>query len=195
MHDTEPSPRDAEDPVCTTTLGPDWDALIEQFQPLINSVCRQFRLGSEDAADVSQDVWLKVFINLSSIRDPRALPGWIKTTTTNAACGVIRARHRVALLADPGTTNATILMSSSDGDVDAHLLRAERCEAVRQGVAELPPRTQELVGLLAADPPIPYEQISSQMNMPIGSIGPTRARCLSKLANTATIQALTRDAA
>ena len=164
---------------------------------MINSVCRSFRLGAEDSADVSQEVWLKAFTHLHTLRDPNALPGWLKTTTTHAACSLFGITRRTTLLADP-----SILENSScpgalavDEEVDAELLREERVSAVRTAVAELPARSQELVGLLVADPPVRYEQISVLMDMPIGSIGPTRARCLSKLAGTGPVRALFDTAA
>lgn len=180
----------------TAPQEPNWDALVAQYQPLIDSVCRRFRLSADDSADVSQEVWLKAFTHLHTLRDPKALPGWLKTTTTHVACSLFGSTRRTVLLADP-----SILENSNcpgalavDEEVDADLLRDERVSAVRTGLAELPARSRELVDLLVADPPIRYEEISVLMHMPIGSIGPTRARCLSKLAGTAPVRALT-DAA
>jgi RNA polymerase sigma factor (sigma-70 family) len=72
-----------------------WNALIERYQPIINSVCRRYRLKPEDAADVSQTVWMKVVDNLDRIREPRAIPAWIKTTAQRAALTVLRSRYSV----------------------------------------------------------------------------------------------------
>ena len=176
---------------------PDWDALVAQYQPLINSVCRSFRLGAEDSADVSQEVWLKAFTHLHTLRDPNALPGWLKTTTTRVACSLFASTRRTSLLADPAILENSrgSLASTVDDEVDAELLRDERVSAVRTALRELPARSRQLVDLLVTDPPIRYEEISVLMDMPIGSIGPTRARCLSKLAGTAPVRALLETAA
>ncbi|GAA3627659.1 RNA polymerase sigma factor [Microlunatus ginsengisoli] len=172
----------------------DWDALVAEFQPLISSVCRHFRLGPEDSADISQEVWLKAFTHIHTLRDPHALPGWLKTTAYHAACSLVDHKRRTTLLADPDVLE-TSSWTAVDAEVDADLLHHERVAAVRTGLAELPERSQELVSLLVADPPIRYEEISVLMDMPVGSIGPTRARCLSKLAGTAPVRALLESAA
>jgi RNA polymerase sigma factor (sigma-70 family) len=170
-----------------------WNALIEGYQPIINYVCRRYRLTPEDAADVSQTVWMKVIDNLDRIREPRALPAWIKTTALRAALAVLRSRDRLALV-DVSQDNARgwspLTPSSYNSEVDARMLDAERRAAVRDGLAELAESHRALLGLLVADPPIAYQHISDQLGLPIGSIGPTRARCLRKLAATTSIQAL-----
>ena len=70
-----------------------WNALIERYQPIINSVCRSYRLKPEEAAaDVSQTAWMKVVDNLDRIREPRAIPAWIKTTAHREALALPRAQ-------------------------------------------------------------------------------------------------------
>jgi DNA-directed RNA polymerase specialized sigma24 family protein len=66
-------------------------------------------------------------------------------------------------------------------DVDEGLLAAERAAAVREAMALLPWRWQKLLEMLMADPPVSYAEISSQLGLPVGSIGPTRGRCLERL--------------
>jgi RNA polymerase sigma factor (sigma-70 family) len=169
------------------------NALIEAYQPIIKSVCRSYRLKPEDAADVSQTVWMKVVDNLDRIREPRAMPGWIKTTATRAALGVLRSRNRLSVVdvSQDNPAGWSLLTPSTDGsEVDAGMLDAERRAAVRNGLAELTESHRTLLGLLVADPPISYQQISDQLGLPVGSIGPTRARCLRKLAATTAIRAL-----
>ena len=170
-----------------------WNALIEAYQPIIKSVCRSYRLKPEDAADVSQTVWMQVVDNLDRIREPRAMPGWIKTTATRAALGVLRSRNRLSVVdvSQDNSAGWSRLTPSTDGsEVDAGMLDAERRAAVRNGLAELTESHRTLLGLLVADPPISYQHISDQLGLPVGSIGPTRARCLRKLAATTAIRAL-----
>jgi RNA polymerase sigma factor (sigma-70 family) len=170
-----------------------WNALTERYQPIINSVCRRYRLRPEDAADVSQTVWMKVLDNLDRIREPRAIPAWIRTTARHAALAVLRACDRLTLLDGSQDNSARWLPltpSSYDSEIDARLVDAERRSAVRDGLAELTENHRALLSLLVADPPITYQQISDQLGLPVGSIGPTRARCLRKLAATTAIRAL-----
>jgi DNA-directed RNA polymerase specialized sigma24 family protein len=67
---------------------------------------------------------------------------------------------------------------------------AERNAALRAAFAELPPRYQQLLAMLAKDPPVPYAQISATLQIPVGSIGPQRARCLERLRKSPALAAL-----
>jgi hypothetical protein len=121
------------------------------------------------------------------------MPGWIKTTATRAALGVLRSRNRLSVvdISQDNSAGWLLLTPSTYGsEVDAGMLDAERRAAVRNGLAELTESHRKLLGLLVADPPISYQQISDQLGLPVGSIGPTRARCLRKLAATTAIRAL-----
>ena len=185
----------ADDPITAVKSSDEdgWNALIEGYQPIINSVCRRYRLKPEDAADVSQTVWMKVIDHLDRIREPRALPAWIKTTAQREALAALRSRDRIALL-DVSLDNSAgwspLIPSSDSSEVDAPMLDAERRAAVRDGLTVLPESHRALLSLLVADPPITYQQIGDQLGLPLGSIGPTRARCLRKLAATTSIRAL-----
>src|SRR6476660_2625009 len=77
-----------------------WEHLVARYQPLVNSVTRRCRLSDVDAADVSQTVWVKLLENLANLREPRALPGWILTTTTRASLRVLAAAKRI-MVVDP----------------------------------------------------------------------------------------------
>ena len=170
-----------------------WNALIERYQHIIDAVCRRYRLRPEDAADVSQTVWMKAIGNIDRIRELRAMPGWIKTTATRAACTVLRSRDRLTLLdvSEPNSADwSPLAPAPGSSEVDAQMLHAERRAAVRDGLAELTESHRALLSLLVTDPPVSYEQISDQLGLPVGSIGPTRARCLRKLAATPSIRAL-----
>jgi RNA polymerase sigma factor (sigma-70 family) len=185
----------AQGPVAAVMRSDDqaWNQLIERYQHIIDAVCRRYQLRPEDSADVSQTVWMKAIDNLDRIRDLRAMPGWIKTTAMRAACTVLRSRERLTLV-DVSEGNSgdwsPLHPASGSGEVDAQMLHAERRAAVRDGLAELTATHRALLNLLVIDPPISYQQISEQLGMPVGSIGPTRARCFRKLAATPSIRAL-----
>jgi RNA polymerase sigma factor (sigma-70 family) len=164
-----------------------WNALVERYTPLVLSVVRRHRLQGSDGEDVVQTVWLRLVENLGGIREPAALPGWILTTTRNECLHVLRA-HRLVTPADPGEEGWQD--TSGQPTVDAEMLDAERHEALLMALAELPDRQRSLLLLLIEDPPLPYDEISRRLGIPVGSIGPTRARALARVRTNLAVQAL-----
>lgn len=165
-----------------------WDRLVDRYMALVISVIRKYRLSDKDAEDVSQTVWLRLVEYIDRIREPRALPGWIATTTKNEALRLLKAKS----LVDPTNPSAggPLDVDTDSVELDDSLLREERHQAILAGLAELEPHQRRLLELLVADPPLSYQEISRRTGMPVGSIGPTRARCLARLKSTAPIQAL-----
>jgi RNA polymerase sigma factor (sigma-70 family) len=165
-----------------------WDALVERFAPLLWSICRRHGLGGADADDVGQSVWLHLVDQLDHLRDPAGLPGWLATTTRRECGRVLRGAR------GPGTArsaaDADTVPDERAGTVEQDLLAAERHAALREAFTHLPPDGQQLIALLIADPPVPYAQISAQLGIPVGSIGPNRARCLDKMRRHPAIAAL-----
>lgn len=84
----------------------------------------------------------------------------------------------------------TCPLEPENSAVDANLLAVERHEALLMGLAELPDRQRSLLMLLLEDPPLPYEEVSARLGLPIGSIGPTRGRALTRLRSLRAIRAL-----
>jgi RNA polymerase sigma factor (sigma-70 family) len=165
-----------------------WDALVERYAQLIWSICRRYQLSRADADDVSQSVWLQLVDKLGTIRDPAALPGWLATTTRRECGRVWRAAHNsrtAAYVLDAGT-----IPDEQTETAEQELLQAERHAALREAFVDLPPCDQRLIDLLIADPPMPYAEISARLGIPVGSIGPTRGRCLDKLRRHPAIAAL-----
>ena len=163
-----------------------WNALVERFAPLVTAVTHRFRLTHSDVDDVAQTVWLRLVEHLADLREPRALPGWIVTTTRNEALRVLSAQRRV----DTVDAKAHARLDTTNDDVATNLLLAERRQAVTAGLAELQSSHRELLLLIFADPHISNRQISQRLGIPAGSIGPTRARCLKKLKDTTPLRAL-----
>ena len=158
-----------------------WCGIVERYTPLLVSVLRGYRLGEDDLRDVAQTVWLRLVEHLGSLREPRALPMWIITTAKNESVRVLKARARTSPFSAVYEDEAEVPQVADTEDLDAALLRDERRRALLSAFAELSDRDRALLTLLVADPPIPYAEISSRLDMPIGSIGPTRARVLAKL--------------
>ena len=164
-----------------------WDALVERFGPLIWSICRNYRLERADIEDVAQNVWLKLVDQLSRVRDPAALGGWLATTTRREC---FRARQAADKFAPDGQAMDDLPEQDAVTAEDEVLL-AERHAALREAFARLPASNQRLLALLAADPPVPYAEISAWLGIAIGSIGPNRRRSLDRLRNDPAIVALT----
>ena len=165
-----------------------WDALVERYAPLIWSICRRYRLTEAEAADVGQNVWLYLVGQLDKLRDPAALAGWLVTTTQRECGRALRTAHGPQAAGhelDLETIPDKETVTAEEG-----LLAAERHAALREAFTRLPPRYQQLLTFLMADPPVPYAQISARLGIPVGAIGPTRGRCLNKLRRDPAIAAL-----
>src|SRR5262249_24730334 len=164
-----------------------WDALVERYAPLIWSICRRYQLGRADAEDVGQYVWLNLVSQLGNLRDPAARPGWLATTPARECAKALRAARRPPAwqMPDDGSIPDTLAATA-----EQELLLAERHATLREALTCLPPGCQRLLILLSQDPPVPYAQISAELGIPVGSIGPTRSRCLQKLRRHPAIAAL-----
>jgi len=153
-----------------------WQELFARFGGLLWSVARSYRLGHSDAGDVVQCTWLKLVQHLGSIQNPEAVGAWLATTARRECLRVIDGGRAQVLFGDdvpepPG----------EEVELDEDLLRSERDCLLWHAVSLLRPEDQALVRMLASDPPASYAEISAALDMPIGSIGPTRARCLERL--------------
>ncbi|RJK96510.1 sigma-70 family RNA polymerase sigma factor [Vallicoccus soli] len=156
-----------------------WDALVERFAPLVWSVARGYRLGQADASDVSQTVWLRLVEHLRDLREPQALPGWLATTTRHECLRVLRRAGREVPDDDPAGGVAE--RPSGEPGPEALAVRGERDVLVWQALQTLSDRCHLLLRTLACSPEASYAEVSAALEMPIGSIGPTRSRCLAHL--------------
>ncbi|HEX3425320.1 MAG TPA: sigma-70 family RNA polymerase sigma factor [Acidimicrobiales bacterium] len=154
------------------------ESLVERLQRLVWHTIAEFGLTREDRQDVFAAAFCRLFERLDTIRQPERLPGWIATTARNEAHTLLRARGRLVATEeiDDGDSNQPL--------ADERLLDAELRVALRAGFGSLPHGCRQLLRLLSADPCPSYDEISSLLDMPHGSIGPTRRRCLERLRNT-----------
>ena len=156
-----------------------WNAITDRFTSLLWSVARSYRLGSDDAEDVVQNTWLRLLENLTKIDNPEALPGWLATTARREALGILRRRGRTVLTRDEDL--GVDLADPASTELDSALLEDERDVELWASFAKLPERCQQLLRvLMAVDRPV-YAEVSAAFDMPIGSIGPTRMRCLERI--------------
>ena len=155
-----------------------WAEIVELYTPLVWSICTWLKLSSAGIKNVAQMIWLLLAERLGKLRDPAALPGWLATTTRRECVRVINA------VGESGQRQAKLdeaLQFADDTAIDEEISFAERNAALLEAFAELPPHCQQLISMLLADPPNSYAEISATLNIPVGSIGPQRARCLERL--------------
>ena len=161
-----------------------YDALVGRFGALVWHIARAHRLNNEDAADVSQTVWLRFVEQLDRLREPSRAGAWLATTARRECLAVIRRAGRVVPVDLVSLDHQGVSQLPPVVAVDAEQLEArDRVAAVRSAFADLSDQCQALLRLLSADPPVAYDHISAALAMPVGSIGPTRQRCLRRLAD------------
>jgi len=152
-----------------------WDELVEGFGGLVWSIARGYRLGSL-TDDVVQTVWLRLAENCDRIREPDRLAAWLATTTRNEALRVANKQKRLVSVGElPERVDATV------SGIDELVTDSDTLSHVLQAFAKLSATDQQLLRLLCTVPPLDYATIADLLERPIGSIGPSRERCLKKL--------------
>lgn len=168
-----------------------WDALVERFNGLVWSVARGYRLSTTDAADVVQTAWLRLVERLDTIRDPERVGAWLATTTRREALRVIRGAGRQVPTDEEWRLEPR---EPDDPPPETGLLEAERDAVLWASVQALSEPCQRLLRVLMAGPPPSYEEVAAALDMPIGSIGPTRGRCLERLRQVVVRSGITTEA-
>jgi RNA polymerase sigma factor (sigma-70 family) len=166
-----------------------WAVLVRRFQRLVYTVPRTAGLPEEQAADVFQFSFQRLHQNLHRLEDPSRVRAWLVTTAKRETLRLLSENRRYASSAPAGA-------SADDGDdidplaalpdpaplQDAQLDALQQQHRLRAAVDKLDPAARQLVELLfLEEEPLPYAEIARRLQMPEGSIGPTRARCLAKL--------------
>jgi RNA polymerase sigma factor (sigma-70 family) len=153
-----------------------WDAIVDSFSGLVWSISSGYRLGA-DAAEVVQTTWLRLLENLDRIREPERLGGWLATTARRESLRVLRLRGRELVTDDESRFD---LGPSGAPTPEDALLDSDRRRLLWDAFARLPENCRRLLQLVVVVAP-PYAEVAAALEMPIGSIGPTRARCLARL--------------
>jgi RNA polymerase sigma factor (sigma-70 family) len=134
------------------------------------------RLAPADVEDVTQTTWLRLLEHADKIREPAAVGAWLETTARRESLRLLRASSR------EHPTDNELMLDAPVAPVDDQRLQAsERRVAVGAALKQVSGHQRELLSMLFAEPAPSYAEISRRLGMPIGSIGPTRARCLERL--------------
>jgi RNA polymerase sigma factor (sigma-70 family) len=160
-----------------------WNGLVRRFGGLLWSICRAYGLGPSDAADVFQLTWLRLLEHLDKIREPERLPGWLATTCRRECLTLLRRRNRTQPTDDERMLDQ---LSGVTPGADHLALMSERDSALWRAFDRLSARCRRVLRALVIDPvesPRSYALAAAALDMPIGSLGPTRKRCLAHLRN------------
>jgi RNA polymerase sigma factor (sigma-70 family) len=161
-----------------------WNAIVDEYAGLLWSVVRGFRLNEAQAADAVQTTWLRLVEHIADLREPGHVAGWLKTTAQRVCLQVIRqgGREQLTDWDEERGSGSGIRHDGPDEDgPETAALRQEQQVLVRRVLADLPDRHRQLMELLLASPAISYQEIGARLGMPVGSIGPTRARILARM--------------
>ncbi|HEX6674663.1 MAG TPA: sigma-70 family RNA polymerase sigma factor [Actinomycetes bacterium] len=163
-----------------------WEEVVERYAGLIWAVARAHRLDAAKAADVSQVTWLRLLQHVNAVREPERLGAWLATTARRECLRVIGAGRRDVPVGD----GAELQQGESAASPEDALLGLERDVALRHALESVSPRCRRLLRLLFTDPEPSYAEVSAALGMPVGSVGPTRARCLDCLRRDRRLRAL-----
>lgn len=152
-----------------------WREIVRRHLPLLWSVARSVRLREADAADVCQHAWLALAENLHRLQDPAKLSGWLITTARHEALRVVKVRGRELPVdlwgpPEPDFPSPEELVLADD--------RAVRLWRAFAGLSE---QCRGILRLVAYAPGLTYRDVAEAVGIPVGSLGPTRSRCLAVL--------------
>jgi RNA polymerase sigma factor (sigma-70 family) len=152
-----------------------WETIVRRFEPAVAAMISSYRLQEADARDAAQRTWLRMLENHQQIREPEALGGWLKTTARRECLRILAEQRRTD--PQPETTE----YADSGADVERTVIDNEQARYVRNLLTMLPARSFALLNSLFQEDPPAYAQLSAATGIPVGSIGPTRARALRRL--------------
>ncbi|MGH3775150.1 MAG: RNA polymerase sigma factor [Pseudonocardiaceae bacterium] len=154
-----------------------WEEIVGRYSGTVSAAVRSFRMQEADALDAIQMTWLRLMTSWRRVQDPERLSGWLATTARRECLSILRQSKRTAY------RDEAMLGADADpsADPEQYFLTAETMLALRSLVAELPLRGRILLQALFSDSPPPYAEIARITGIPVGSMGPTRARALRQL--------------
>jgi RNA polymerase sigma factor (sigma-70 family) len=154
-----------------------WDQLVKKHERRLWAIARARGLDPDAAHDALQGTWLRLLDHVDRIREPAALGGWLATVTRHEAIGLSKQRARERDRAERLGGQQTLDGAPADADI----VLGEDLAGVASAFGQLSERCQQLLRLVFSSAELSYADIADDLGVPIGSLGPTRARCLAKL--------------
>lgn len=160
-----------------------WEAITFRYQKLLYSIPWRAGLGKDLAADVLQEVFTTLYLKLDQLEKPEFLRAWLITTAKHKTMHLISRETRGRPLSiDDDENDQAIEIADKAPLADEVLIRLERQTQIENAFTKIDGRCSSLLRMLYLDTDIrPYAEIAEELDIPLGSIGPTRARCLQKL--------------
>ncbi|HEY2308789.1 MAG TPA: sigma-70 family RNA polymerase sigma factor [Streptosporangiaceae bacterium] len=162
-----------------------WRGLVTRFSNLVWAVARAHRLANADAADVYQTTWLRLAEHIGRIEHPERVGAWLATAARRECLQSLRSAAKTSPTDDIDRLDIapTVGNPTEEAVLDAETERedAARAAAMWRAFGRLSGRCRELLRILMASPPPSYAEVAAALGLPLGSIGPTRARCLQRL--------------
>jgi RNA polymerase sigma factor (sigma-70 family) len=153
-----------------------WADLVRRLDGVLHTVARRYRLSAADVEDVVQTTWLRALSHLGRLNDPGAIAAWLIVTARREAMRTLQRTTREVL-----TDDVRAIEDLDPACPETAAIERERSAAVHGAVERLPSRQRRLLSSMLTSPAPSYEQISTRLDMPVGSIGPTRDRALARL--------------
>jgi RNA polymerase sigma factor (sigma-70 family) len=153
-----------------------WSRLVGRFDQMLRSVARSYRLSSQDVDDAVQATWVQLYEHVESVRDTSAVAAWLATTVRRQSLHILQRRVREHLTDEP-----ELMVADEARAADEALIEGERRLVLTRALSTLPDRQRKLMTLIASERAPDYKEIGAALGMPVGSIGPTRARCMARL--------------
>ncbi len=166
-----------------------WADLVGRFGGMIAATGRRYRLTPSDVAELQQTTWLRLVENMHRIEQPERVGGWLATTARRESLLLLKRAAKYRSGADQIFAN---MPDRHLPEPDARPIAEENDVVIRAAWSRLKPRCQELLSRLIIDDPIGYKDLSELLHMPVGSIGPTRGRCLEHLRRLVEEEAMAR---
>jgi RNA polymerase sigma factor (sigma-70 family) len=154
-----------------------WNEIIRRYGRLVSTTVWSFRLQEADALDAVQMTWLRLAENAHRIRFPERLGGWLASTARRECLNILRQAKRGQNLAEVvAETVADPSVGPDERAINAHVV-----QTLSKLIDELPPLRRTVIRMLFNDDPYSYDSVARIAGIPLGGIGPTRARALRQL--------------
>lgn len=153
-----------------------WDALVERHTGRLFAVARALGMDRVTAADVVQTAWLRLLERGDQVRDADQVGAWLAMVVRNEARR-LHTRQRMV----PTDRQWDSVPDRHLAAPEEAMVRDERASALRLAFSRLGSECSQLLRLLTSDPPLSYAEVAAAVGRPVGSLGPTRQRCLDQL--------------